>query len=77
VRELKAYEWKETKEGQNAPEEPKKHFDHVADSLRYLLNAVKHTTSAPEPAPKYRDDEHKRLAEMTQFIFTREGEEND
>lgn len=77
VREMKAYEWKETKEGQNAPEEPKKHFDHLMDSGRYLLQAVKHTTSAPEPQPKYQDAEHEKQAKFTQFVFTRDEDEGE
>jgi len=75
VREFKAYEWKETREGQNAPEEPKKHFDHLMDAIRYLCQAIKHATSAPEPQPKYQDAEHEKLAKFTQYVFTREEDE--
>ena len=35
--ELSTYRWKEGKSDQNAPDEPEKHHDHAADSLRYCL----------------------------------------
>lgn len=77
VKELKAYEWKETREGQNAPEEPKKHFDHASDALRYLCQAIKHAMSKEAPNPKYRDEQHKLDAGFTQYIFTRDEDENE
>lgn len=36
--ELATYRWKEGKSDKNAPDEPEKHHDHAADSLKYVLS---------------------------------------
>jgi hypothetical protein len=77
VRELKAYEWEPTREGQNAPERPKKFFDHAVDALRYMLMAVRETTSSPAKQPIFRDEQHQREAQFVQWVFTQEEREDD
>jgi hypothetical protein len=57
VKELKAYEWEENREGSNATEQPKKFFDHLADALRYLCQAVRETSSPQAKREKTQAEE--------------------
>jgi len=57
VKELKAYEWEENREGSNASEQPKKFFDHLADALRYLCQAIREQHSPEAKATKTAEQE--------------------
>lgn len=74
VREFKAYEWETPKEGQNAPERPRKFFDHLMDAVRYLCAAVRESTSDPAKMPKFANETEERQAGFVQFVFAEEGE---
>jgi phage terminase large subunit len=74
-RELKAYEWEPTKEGQNAPEKPRKYMDHEADCLRYLCASIRDAVSGPAPLPNAEEIERKK-AEFD-WIYTPAGDEGD
>ena len=79
VKELQAYQWEPTKEGRNAPEKPRKFFDHATDCARYLLQAVKEhkakeVPKEASPAEKYSATQ-KAIAEaaFTQTAFDEDG----
>lgn len=46
-KEIVAYEWEPTREGENAPERPKKFFDHACDAGRYLAAAIRDAKAVP------------------------------
>lgn len=78
VKELKAYEWEENSEGSNATEQPKKFFDHLADALRYLCQAVRETNSPTAKLEKTPEQEAAdRWKAIAQHAFTRDNDEEE
>ena len=79
VKELKAYEWEESREGNNASETPKKFFDHLADALRYLCQAIREQHSPQAKLEKTIEEQgRERMRAIANHAFTRdEDDENN